>query len=105
MSQKHKRPAPKNKRRASDQWRWIAAIAAVISLGGILLWLLNRNSSTADYVPAVSGAPSLSVLQESVDYGNVKLNTPIETVFRVRNVGDQALTFLREPNVEILQGC
>lgn len=85
-------------------WQWIALIAALVSVGGVLVWLVSR-SRTDNVTPEVTGAPSLEVAQELVDYGDVKVNTPVETVFRVRNVGDEALVILGEPQVELVEGC
>ena len=56
-------------------------------------------------IPVVTGAPRVVVDQELVDYGEVKFDTSIETVFRVRNVGDQPLKILGEPQVELVEGC
>ena len=53
---------------------------------------------------SVSG-PRLSIAQESFDYGDVKVNQPIETVFRVKNIGDEPLLFQGQPQVEVVEGC
>jgi hypothetical protein len=47
----------------------------------------------------------MEIAQERVDYGDVKVNTPIETIFHIRNVGDQPLQILGEPQVEVVRGC
>jgi hypothetical protein len=86
------------------KWQWVALVAVIVSVGGLLLWLMGRNR-TENFTPKVTGAPSVEVAQESVDYGDVKMNTPVETVFRVRNVGDEALVILGEPQVELIEGC
>lgn len=85
-------------------WQWLALIAVLVSAGGLLLWLVGR-SRTDNFTPKVTGAPSVEVAQESVDYGDVKMNTSVETLFRVRNVGDEALVILGEPQVELIEGC
>jgi hypothetical protein len=86
------------------RWQLLALIAVLLSAGGLLLWLVSR-SRMENFTPKVTGAPSIEVGQESVDYGNVKVNTPIETTFSVRNVGDEALIILGEPQVELIEGC
>ena len=58
-----------------------------------------------DFTPAVNGGPRVEVPQDYVDYGEVKLGEFIKTVFEVRNVGDQTLTILGEPRVELIEGC
>jgi len=55
--------------------------------------------------PTVTGAPRVAVSQEVVDYGEIKVDTPVETVFRVQNIGDQPLKILGEPQVELVEGC
>jgi hypothetical protein len=61
--------------------------------------------SKANYVPETNGAPEVAVAQESVDYGDVKLGTTIQTVFEVSNKGDQPLMILGEPQVQVVEGC
>jgi len=79
----------------------VAAVAAVIGGGA----LVAQNGRQATVIPVVTGAPRVAVAQEVVDYGEVKVNTPIETVFRVQNIGDQPLKILGEPQVELVEGC
>ena len=81
-----------------------AALFSVgILMGGAALYLTQEQ---VPYVPEVVGGPRMAVSQEIFDYGDVKVNTPIETVFRVRNIGDEVLQFLDdEPLVELKDGC
>jgi hypothetical protein len=59
-----------------------------------------------NFVPEITGAPRLEVLpQDVIDYGDIKLNTTINTEYTVRNVGDEPLTILGEPRVELVEGC
>ncbi|MCS7222539.1 MAG: hypothetical protein RML36_14835 [Anaerolineae bacterium] len=85
---------------------WLLVLLAVTLLigGGLIIGLLARSDQAAP-VPKVRGAPRVEVSQETIDYGDVKVNTPIETIFRVRNVGDQPLQILGEPQVEVVEGC
>jgi hypothetical protein len=99
---KHQPPAASLSRLGG--WQWIALIAALVSLGGVLLWLVS-SSRTDNFTPEITGAPSVEVAQERVDYGDVRVNTPVETAFRVRNVGDETLVILGEPQVELVEGC
>jgi hypothetical protein len=105
---KPKRRSPKPQHTASPLkqrgWLLLATLAAALLVtgGAILLWPRSGQPSVA---PQVTGAPRVAVSQEVVDYGDVKLNTSIETVFRVQNVGDQPLKILGEPQVELVQGC
>jgi hypothetical protein len=100
-SQNGRRSVPSARR---SQWLLpITLMAALLVVGGaVLLWQRNSQPSVP---PQVTGAPRVAVSQEAIDYGDAKLNTSIETVFHVRNVGDQPLKILGEPQVELVQGC
>jgi len=59
-----------------------------------------------DFEPQVTGGPRVEVVQDEVlDYGKVKLNTVVNTVYTVRNVGDEPLVILGEPRIEVVEGC
>jgi hypothetical protein len=59
-----------------------------------------------NFEPEVTGAPRVEVLpQDVIDYGDVKLDKTINTVFKVRNVGDEPLIVLGDPQVELIEGC
>jgi hypothetical protein len=81
---------------------WLVAAAGLLLIGGGFL-AFGRGGSDVPVV--VAGAPRVSVVQDVFDYGQVKVNTPIETVFRVQNVGDQPLKILGTPEVELREGC
>ena len=90
--------------------RVIALVAIGIVVAGIALWsvLSSQTTDISDFVPEVAGAPRVAVAQEIFDYGDVKLNSTVETVFKVRNVGDQDLRLLDGwdgPRVELVRGC
>lgn len=81
----------------------IAALAVlVVAVAALLVVTLGQNEP---FVPEVVGAPAIRVEQTVFDYGDVKNNTLVETVVRVRNVGDEALRILGEPHVEVREGC
>jgi hypothetical protein len=84
---------------------WLPVVLAAVLIGGGALLLLLSEGNRADATPKVRGAPRVEVSQEVVDYGDVKVNTVVETVFRVHNVGDKPLQILGEPEVEVVQGC
>jgi hypothetical protein len=56
------------------------------------------------FTPEVAGAPRVEIPQANVDHGNVRLGDTIQTVFNVRNVGDQPLT-ISSAQVEVVEGC
>jgi hypothetical protein len=60
----------------------------------------------ADFVPLVSGAPSLAVISDPViDHGDVAMRTQVESRFTVQNVGDETLYILGDPRIEVVEGC
>ncbi len=93
----------------------VIVVGALLVMGAaaIVLGKSNQNgasqsSSTrfeTSFTPEVTGAPRVMVPQENIDYGDVKLGNTIKTVFEARNVGDQPLIILGEPQVEIVEGC
>ena len=99
----------KRRRGRSAPQRKRNRLPLVIVAGGAMLiagtiWAATSGEK-ADFVPAVTGAPRMVISQERVDYGDVKLNTPVETVFTIQNTGDQPLRILGEPQVELVEGC
>lgn len=80
----------------------LVAVGAILIVGAIWATAVGEE---ADSLPAVSGGPRMVISPESVDYGDVKLNTLVETVFTVQNTGDQPLRILGEPKVELVEGC
>jgi hypothetical protein len=95
-------------------WLW-AVLGGVLLLiiGGVWLTWPERpvgvkqapNSVDPNFAPQVTGAPRLVVEQTTIDEGEVKVNTPIRTAFRLQNMGDQPLKILGEPAVELVEGC
>ena len=83
----------------------VGAAVAVVS-GIILLATRPSGPDLSAYTPEVSGGPHLEVVSpETVDYGDVAVNTPIQAEFRIRNTGDQVLRIANEPQVELVRGC
>jgi hypothetical protein len=75
--------------------------AAVI--GGVL-GLIVANQQPP-YIPEVTGRAAVAVDQDYFDYGDVHYNNPVETIFRVKNVGDEVLYLAGAPLVEVVEGC
>ncbi|MCA0454014.1 MAG: DUF1573 domain-containing protein [Chloroflexi bacterium] len=71
----------------------------------LVAFLLVRASLQPPYVPEVTGKPSAVVDQTNFDYGTVPNGSRIETTFHVKNVGDQQLFIVGEPQVEAVVGC
>jgi hypothetical protein len=80
----------------------------LIGVGLILFvaWAILGSTGQGKAAIEVTGAPKIKVDKQAFDYGDVKLGgTPIRTVVRVTNVGDQDLKFTEAPYVEVLEGC
>ncbi len=108
MSNQHKSVAipPKAQKAARPEWLLPAMLAvAALAVVALVIWLAQGRQTTVTSAPEVTGQPRAAINQTQFDYGDVKLGTTIETVFRVKNVGDKALVFQREPEVEVVEGC
>ena len=95
-------------RKKEPLWLWVMLGGLLLAGGLFLISQLNKSSETSqtrNYTPAVMGRPQVAVSQDKIDYGDVKLGQPINTVFDVRNVGDQDLLVQGEPQVEVVEGC
>jgi hypothetical protein len=79
-------------------------------IGGALLVVagiafLPRNEVSPGFSPEVSGAPSLKVDKEQIDFGDVRVNQFVTAEFKLTNVGDKTLRFIEQPYVELKAGC
>lgn len=100
-SRKSRHPKPSPQRPA-----WLiptVIIGAIVVILAILAVLAG--SRREPFEPEVTGAPHVEIDQTSIDHGSVRFEQSVESVFRVRNVGDQPLVIMGEPRVELLQGC
>lgn len=78
-------------------------LVGVLAIGLLVLALLiNRLPA---YEPEVTGGASLRVDTDTVDFGQVQYSKPVEAVFTITNVGDAPLVLLRDPTVELVEGC
>lgn len=86
------------------KWLVPALFAGLIVLVvGVLALVLGGRR--APFEAQVTGAPRAEVDTLRIDHGDVVVDTPVESVFTVRNVGDQPLVVLGEPRVELMEGC
>lgn len=82
-------------------WK-LLSIAGLTLISSLFVFVLSTQES---FEPEAEG-PRLAILgEETIDYGDVKLDTTIETVIQVKNVGDSVLVFNGEPFVELMEGC
>ena len=109
-------PSKQPRRAASrprSQLPFFIVLGVGLLLAAVAILILFRNedddsgnvSFDAEFTPQTTGAPDMVVSEEVFDYGTLQMNTPVETVIRVRNVGDQTLYIFDEPQVELVQGC
>jgi flagellar basal body-associated protein FliL len=88
----------------------VLIVIGLLIFGVVLAIVLfsNRSGESAGNSGAtaqVTGAPRVSVVQDTIDLGTIKFDTTVQSVFKVRNVGDRNLMVLGEPRVELVEGC
>ncbi len=107
MSKKtHRKAKSSSPRRFPLLWAAIAGAALLFIAGGLILTRRNsENLPSSDFAPEVTGAPRLVVAQDAIDEGYIKLNKTVRTTFHLKNVGDQPLKILDEPQVKLVEGC
>jgi hypothetical protein len=72
----------------------------IAGLGGLLLLVAVFLFSQQD-----RGTPVISVDQDVIDFGDVRLDTPLTFAITVTNRGDGALRFKEAPYLEVKEGC
>lgn len=104
MSQNKTNRYSKKRHRPKQKW-----LPVLLALGGVLLLSLAFLAFRKDPAPKaaieVIGAPILKVDQEKVDLGDMKFNQPAQVSFQLTNVGDQTLRFIKDPYIEVVEGC
>lgn len=91
----------KPKKRLLPLWLTLAGLFLL----GIALFAIFNAPPAQKATIEVKGAPRLKVDKTAIDHGQVKLGTTLADVVHITNVGDQPLSFSRQPYVEIKQGC
>ena len=104
MSKSKYRAASEAPEPGRPRWLIPAIVAGLIVLVAGALALIFGGRGPA-YEPEVAGAPRAQIEQTSMDLGDVALNEQVESTFRLRNIGDEALVVLGEPRVELVEGC
>ena len=81
-----------------------------LALGGLALLAIALLVAAlarprGDYNPEFTGGPKLQVDQQQVDFGDVRLGTPVSASFTLTNIGDRPLRFTEQPWIEVKEGC
>lgn len=78
----------------------IGTIVAILALVALVI-----GNQEEPFEPQVTGAPRAEVDRISIDHGDIRFEEPVESIYRIRNVGDQPLLILGEPRVQLIEGC
>jgi hypothetical protein len=98
----------KRKRRPLPWWKKIGPVT--LGIGGLLIFSIAAfifvlaNQTAPKVQPLVSG-PGLQVDREVIDFGEVRMDIPIRATFKLTNVGDEPVRFVRQPYIQVLEGC
>jgi hypothetical protein len=79
-------------------------VGVILALAAVILALVTRQQ-LAPFTAEVAGAPRAALDTARIDHGTLAYSTLVESVFRLRNVGDQLLLILGRPEVELIEGC
>lgn len=83
--------------------RFIFILVVVLAVVGISV--IISQSLRPTYQPEYTGGARLQVAQDTLDFGQIKYDVPVEAVFNLQNIGDEPLLIVREPVVELIEGC
>lgn len=87
----------RQKQEKRNSLRYYLLTGGVIFLTLAALWWFVR--------PTVDAPPAITVDQSQIDFGNVKLGTPLTFTIKVTNTGQGTLKFKEAPYIEVLEGC
>lgn len=89
----------RRRQRRSKRFAWsLAVIGAVLLVVTGFLWASLDDGSQG-------GTPQITVDQQRIDYGDVKLDNGRSFAIRVTNTGSGVLRFRQGPSIEVLEGC
>ena len=86
----------KQKQSQSFPWLFVVLGGGLLLLAAVLF--ANRGGDGG-------GTPTLSVDQNTIDYGYVKFGENRQFTLTVTNTGDGNLRFKEKPYIEVLEGC
>jgi hypothetical protein len=77
----------------------------LIILGGALLVIAGFTLTNQKGSDTGGGTPAITVDQQKIDHGDVKLNTNLTFTIKVTNAGNGTLHFRESPYIEVMEGC
>lgn len=86
-------------------WLWLGVAGAVVLLAAGLVLVWTGSNTTPGIDPELAGVPRLAVDKTEVDEGDVKIDTPVQSAFTLKNIGGRPLQIMGEPQVELVEGC
>jgi len=90
--------SPRRSQKRRSRFPWVPVIFGGVLLGAAAIIMLARQGEGG-------GTPIVTVAPELIDYGDVKLDTPLKFEITVRNAGSGTLRLTGEPYIEVLEGC
>lgn len=87
----------KKRQQKKFPWIWVIAGFAVVTAG---IFFLSKPSPDDS-----GGIPAISVDQQNIDMGYIKLGEYRTIKIKVTNTGDGVLRFKEQPYLEVVKGC
>jgi LEA14-like dessication related protein len=78
-------------------------LISFLVVAGVILVIIAGNSIIRGN--GAQGVPALVVDNEEINLGEIKLDTPVSFTITVTNQGDGNLQFLKDPYIEVVEGC
>lgn len=75
----------------------LITLGLVLIVAAALIFLFQNNGT--------DGSPKLAVDKQTIEYGDVKLDTELTFQIKVTNTGDAVLRFKEQPYIEVVEGC
>jgi hypothetical protein len=100
MQKKHTRKSS-NQSRGNPRGMFLLVLLGVAVIAAALVFASQAGSQENAGVVG----PRLSVDQEVIDFGQVKMGQPVSAAFKLTNTGDADLRLTKEPYIEVVEGC
>jgi hypothetical protein len=100
MQKKHNRRSS-NQNRGNPRGIFLLVLLGVAVIAAALVFASQAGSQETTGVVG----PRLSVDQEVIDFGQVKMGQPVSAAFKLTNTGDSDLRLTKEPYIEVVEGC